>query len=150
MVIGGLLGPPTLLEGFGTKLSKISQVLLDEALEHKAGASRSNHVAGVVFKGRLVCVGRNSYKSHPYQRRFGRNSESIFLHAEVEASIKALRLLSEGQLRKSSLVVARRHRSGALANSRPCVGCQRLIADLGYKRLHFTTEEGWRHELSGD
>ena len=126
------------------KLKKAMGELEALAENRTEGASKSFHVAGVYFKGKLVAVGYNSYKSHPMQKLWSRNKESIFLHAEVAVIIKALRVLTQQELSKSTLLVARKGKTKKLITSKPCMGCMKLIAEIGFSSVRYTTEEGWK------
>ena len=80
-----------------TKGSKrIFQYLTKLALDNEGTKGRFRLAAGIVHKKSLIATGVNSYKSHPLMLQFGKNSDSIFLHAEVDAIKNALRLLSVG------------------------------------------------------
>lgn len=82
-------------------------------------------------------VGFNSKKTHPLAKRFGRNSQAICLHAEVDAIRKAIR--SGSETFGSSLYVARILKNGTPAMAKPCPGCQRAIIAFGIKEVEWTT-----------
>lgn len=110
---------------------------------------RAKLAACVVYKGKIVSFGYNRRKSHPFQIMYGKNKDSIFLHAEVDAIYKATKRLSSYELTKSSLYVARvkfesnvsKKLVGGMA--RPCIGCARCIANFDLKRVVYTTEQGY-------
>lgn len=86
-------------------------------------------------KGRLISVGRNSYvKTHPLQAYYGRKAgkpKAIYLHAEVDALIKA-----RGVVHK--LVVIRYGAKGTPLLAKPCKACQLAIRDFGVKHVEHT------------
>ena len=99
--------------------------------------------AAVLYKGRVVAIGVCRYKSHPYQKQFGRNPHSIYLHAEVDALIKAKRKLTPSELARSTLLVARvkRNHSGGpfvSGNAKPCEGCTKAILSSGIRKVVHT------------
>jgi deoxycytidylate deaminase len=97
--------------------------------------------AAVLYKGRVVAIGVCRYKSHPYQKQFGRDHHSIYLHAEVDVLIKAKRRLTPSELSKSTLLVARvKSIKGEYVAglAKPCEGCQRAIRELGVKNVIYT------------
>ncbi|NDB61641.1 hypothetical protein EB001_24855, partial [bacterium] len=47
--------------------------------------SNIRFAAAVVYRNKIVSVGYNRRKSHPFQAKFAKNPEAIFLHAEVHA-----------------------------------------------------------------
>lgn len=87
-------------------------------------------------KGRLISVGHNSYvKTHPLQYRLAArsgNPNKIFLHAEVDALIKA-----RGQ-KVHKLVVMRRGKSGRWLNASPCPSCKLAIKEFGVEKVEHT------------
>ena len=51
---------------------------------------RARLAACVVYKRDIVSFGINQLKSHPFQAKFSKNEDSIFLHAETDAIKNAL------------------------------------------------------------
>ena len=41
--------------------------------------------ACVVYKNDIVSFGLNEKKSHPFQAKYGKNSDAVYLHAETSA-----------------------------------------------------------------
>lgn len=96
--------------------------------------ARAKVGAIIVYKKRIIAFGRNRYKTHPLQARYGRNEQSIFLHAEIDAIRQAISF----DLSNTSLLVLRVKRSFPtgpfhMGNSKPCSGCMRAIAAFGIK-----------------
>lgn len=100
--------------------------------------------AGIVYRNRLIAVGTNQRKSHPLQAKFGRNKESIFLHAEVAACVNAINRMGNTEfLKQSTLIVVRQkiiNKKWVDGNSCPCSGCERLIASFNIKNVIFTLD----------
>lgn len=102
--------------------------------------------ACVVYKNELISVGVCSYKTHPLQRRYGRNQHSVYLHAEVDAIVKARkRVEARGiSLKKCTLYVARVKKLSQFAEgfvsglAKPCEGCMKFIQDAGIGRVVFS------------
>lgn len=86
-------------------------------------------------RGKLLSLGTNSYiKTHPLAGYYGRKSgvpEKVFLHAELDALIKA-----RGKVHR--LVVTRYDAAGNPVNSKPCAACQLAIKDYGVKHVTHT------------
>lgn len=97
--------------------------------------------AAIIYKNRIVSYGVNSYKSSPFQKKYGKNEYAIFLHAEIAAINNALRHLTVQQLSKSKMIICRINKSG-LAMSKPCAGCQRALAEFGIRTVYYTTPNG--------
>lgn len=111
-------------------------------------AGRARLAACIVHKGQVAAFGFNSMKSHPFQARFGRNSDSIFLHSETDAIKNALKVLDQRELERSTLYVCRvkktgpRSRTTILGLARPCEGCARAIATFGIRRTVWSMDDG--------
>jgi deoxycytidylate deaminase len=108
---------------------------------------RARIVAGIWIRNKLIALGQNSYKTHPFQARFSKHEESIYLHAEVDAIKNALYTLDVDDLRKSTLYVARmKWREGGNSEmipgmARPCDGCKRAIATFEIPEVYYTLDE---------
>ena len=85
-----------------------------------------------------IFLGRNQLKSHPLQAAWGaRNGrpKSIFLHAEIDAVIKALK---QGMKEIDSIYVARVNRSGVPNVARPCPVCFACLVSFNVKDIQWT------------
>lgn len=100
-------------------------------LEHR-------HAAALYIGNELVSVGVNQMKTHPLQAKFGRNTDSIFLHAEIDCIRNALRRVAPEELKRGVLYVAK-SKHGQPKLSKPCAGCQRAIIHFGISDVHWTT-----------
>lgn len=117
-------------------------------------ALNTDYVAGarvaalVVLGDEVISTGYNLKKTNPFAARFSKNQEAIFLHAETHAIRKALNLISQSRLRKSTLYVARvrklqidgrsKVKSDVFGSARPCQGCMGAIEDFGIKKVFFS------------
>ena len=122
-------------------IPKIKGMLTRLAIENPGVKGRFKMSAGVVYKKQLIATGVNSYKTHPLMARYGENEHKIFLHAEVDAIKNALRLITQEQLSQSILYVIRVKRGTCgweYALSKPCLGCQRMIAEFNIKETLWT------------
>lgn len=112
--------------------------------EDVSPVSKMRLAAAIVYRGRIISVGINQYKTHPFAVEYAKNPSAIFLHAETDAIFKAKKKLTEKQLRKSILYVVRvkyddmHKRKLAFGNSKPCEGCSRCIEDHGIKMVAYT------------
>ena len=115
-----------------------------EALPKVAGAQIA---AGIVYKNRFVSIGFNEMKTHPMAAKYGRNKDAIYLHAEVSAIRNAIRHMSEEDMSRATLYVARvkKDRPGGVfipGNAKPCIGCARAIAEFNLARVVYSHEDG--------
>lgn len=120
---------------------RFKQTLTDLAIANTGIRNRIKLAAGVVYRNRLVAVGKNSYKSHPMMTRFGKNPEAIYLHAEVDAIKNALRVLSLQELEKSDILVVRVKKEGhdyKTCLAKPCEGCMRAIETFNLRQIFYT------------
>lgn len=128
--------------GVSTKHNKIFKIL--ETLVHskEPDYKHARMVACVVYKNNIVSFGFNRKKTHPLQAQFGKNKDCIYLHAEIDAIIRSLRVISVEQLSQSSLYIMRikkgtsQHWQWGLA--KPCKGCQKAIAEFDIKHVFYT------------
>lgn len=103
--------------------------------------------AALVYKGLVVSIGTNQKKSHPFQAKFSKNSDSIFLHAETDCIIRSLRLLSLEEISRSTLYVCRIKQTNDgtvhFGLAKPCLGCARAISSFNINRCIYTTDTGF-------
>ena len=114
----------------------------------------SRHASAIVYRNQVAAFGFNSLKSHPLQVKYGKNSESIFLHSEVDAIKNSLRSLSLRELSRSTIYVARIKQISSVDNrlvpgmSCPCAGCMRAIVEFDIKRVIYTCDDGGIEEIT--
>lgn len=121
------------------------EILLEQAKTQEPVKS-SRITAGLIYKNELLFIGKNKLKSHPFQKKFGKNELAIYLHAEVDCIVNAIRNnMPLSDISKSTMVVVRTRQNGPiweLATAKPCSGCQRAIAHFDIKKVLYTTEQG--------
>lgn len=118
-------------------MSNIWTILKDHALKNEPVRS-SRHASAITYKKKVLAVGRNSYKTHPIMLTYGRNEESLYLHAEIDAIVKTINLHGSEILKECTLWVLRINKKGELASSCPCLGCRKAIDAFGIKNLEHT------------
>jgi tRNA(Arg) A34 adenosine deaminase TadA len=125
-------------------------------LEKVAAANPSDNAkvaAAVVRNNRIVSIGINANKSHPMAAKFGKNEQAIFLHAEIAAIKNALKEVDVDDLEKMEMYVVRVKKPKPFSKkwvwglAKPCVGCQRAIAEFGLRRVVYTTDEHGTYEV---
>lgn len=108
---------------------------------------KSKLASCLVLRNEVISIGFNSDKSHPIQKKFSRNSESIFKHAEIDCIINALKHIEKDELQKATLYIYRvkkqnkEDRSWVDGLSKPCNGCCKAIEHFGIKKVVFSTDE---------
>jgi deoxycytidylate deaminase len=98
-------------------------------------------VAAITLKNDVISFGFNQRKSHPFQKKYSVNEDSIYLHAEVDAIKNALKVISD--LKNCSLFVSRvkfNKKGGPFVPgiSCPCEGCKKAIVAFGIKKVFYT------------
>ena len=61
----------------------------------------------ISIKGKIISLGHNSSKTHPFQSLYGKNDEAVYLHAETSAISNSLNHLNKTELDKSTIYVYR-------------------------------------------
>lgn len=121
-------------------LAKIASDVVDSPV------GNARLAACIVYKNDIVSFGTNSMKTHPFQARYGRNKESIYLHAETSAIKNALNSISVSELSKCSLYICRVKFSDAhkqnlvFGLAKPCSGCFRCINTFGIRKVIFSLD----------
>lgn len=121
--------------------------------EDTQGAARARLAASIVLNNRIISVGVNSYKSHPFQKKYGKNDEAIFIHSEIAAINRALKRIELDELANSTLYISRVKKKSKHSEhfdswglARPCSGCLRAIAAFNIKKVYYTTDDTNRYE----
>jgi tRNA(Arg) A34 adenosine deaminase TadA len=126
--------------------AKVIEMLTRLATENYGIRGKYRMAAGIVYKKQLVATGINSTKSHPMMLQYGRNNESIYLHAEIDAIKNALKLITQAQLTKCDMYVVRVKqneslRKTVLGMAKPCEGCARAIATFGLRNIYYSDDQ---------
>ena len=111
--------------------------------------SKNQHIGCVVvYKHHIISVGFNSNKTHPIQKiynkeRFDEDITPHSLHAEIMALI-FLKDRKDIKWNDVDLYTYRENRYGELRMSKPCKSCMSMIKALGIRRIHYTTNDGFK------
>jgi len=123
--------------------------ILQKVAEAVEPVSRQRLSACLVYKNEIIGMGFNKRKTHPFQRKFSKHEEAIYLHAEIDAIKNALKNVDAETISKSTLYIMRVKYEDMSAKrfvrglSKPCEGCSRAIAQFGINKVYYTTEEGF-------
>lgn len=99
--------------------------------------------AAVVYKHReIVTIGYPRKKTHPVQKLHGNNDHSIYLHAEIDALIKALRSTALDKHYTMYVARVKQKPNGhfILGIAKPCNGCKGFIHKCGIDEIVFTKD----------
>ncbi len=98
--------------------------------------------AAVWLRNDLIAVGVNQKKTHPMQKKYSSNPERLYLHAEIDAIVKATRNI--GNLSGCVMYVARARESGSgfeAAIAKSCSGCYDCCSHFGLKGVFYTVDD---------
>lgn len=102
--------------------------------------------ACVVLRNDIISFGVNEMKTHPFQARYGKNGNAIFLHAETSAIKNALKYIDVNELAKCSLYICRvkyydcSKQQLIFGTAEPCPGCFRCINTFNIKNVYYTLD----------
>lgn len=122
-------------------MTEVTTLLQREALDVQP-VRQARVVAALYKRNRLITIAPNLYKSHPLQRKFGKNEQAIFLHAEVNAIRIALREVDIEEFPQLTMYVGRVLKDTSLALAKPCVGCQKAIESFNIGTVYYTDYSG--------
>ena len=103
----------------------------------------------VIDKHRIISSGCNSKsKCHPLQAKLDTEKYGVECPGKCHAEISALLPLMRDKvdLSNASLYVFRQHKDGTLAMARPCSSCQKVIQQLGIRKIFYSIENGYAVE----
>lgn len=123
--------------------------LLYKVAEAVEPVGKTRLAACLVQKNNLIAIGTNKMKTHPFQRQFAKNELSIYLHAETDCIVNALRHIDAEDMCKCTMYVLRvKHGESGLGRglAKPCPGCQRALAQFNIKKVYYTLDgTGYDH-----
>lgn len=125
---------------------RMMSLLRRQAIDVKAVKS-SRIAAAVVLKNDIISLGHCQKRTHPFQARYSKNPEAIYLHAETNAISNALNHLPKRELEKATLYIRRVKLPSKDSIefvdglAKPCPGCMRAILAFNLKKVVYSTEE---------
>lgn len=124
--------------------NRIVEKLFDIA-QHVEPVNQARLASAIVFKKDIVSFGFNSWKTHTKQKKYADHPEKIYIHAEIDAIIKASRHLTEYEFRKSSIYIVRAkylYKGGPMCYglAKPCAGCMNGIVDMKIKNIFYSCD----------
>lgn len=107
----------------------------------------------IVDKHRIISSGHNSNtKCHSIQAKLDTKHFNCFCSGKVHAETSAIIPLLKTNIdySRATLYTYRENKVGALAMSRPCPRCMKLIKQLGITKIKYTTDNGYAVEYLED
>lgn len=93
--------------------------------------------AAIVKRNKVIATASNLPKSHPMQKRWGKNSAAIYLHAEINAIRHASTIIND--FSKCAIYVARIKANEGWGLAKPCSGCMNAIEFYNLAKVIYTT-----------
>lgn len=131
---------------------------LTRKVSYESDYAGNAHIGAVlVYHGSVLAKAANTAKTHTNQKVFNivskrytmNDTEGRYLperaHAECLLLAKCKYLAINWS--QAHIYVYRELKNGRLAISRPCVACMAAIRSLGIKHIHYTTYDGFCHEV---
>lgn len=117
-----------------------------KALKPDNNELSSFHVTFAYNKKRLLAIGQNSKKTHPRNLKYKyldhkgeTRNHLVTMHSELSVIIK----LGLEDCSHIDFYVLRIDNSNQLNYSKPCLGCQDLFNQTGYKNIYYSTKSGF-------
>ena len=112
----------------------IAKAMCPLNLEH-----RCSHMAFLIRCGKIVHIGTNSCKSQPETLKYDyKDHQKVGIHAELAVCMKS----GKENLKDYTMIVLRVDRTGKLANSKPCGGCQSVIQQFDVGEVWYSDNSG--------
>lgn len=127
-------------------MDRITEMLTRLAVDSGGYGQRVPMAAGIVYKRHLIATGTNQPKTHPLMMSEGYREDQLFRHAEVDAILNALRLITAEQLKQCELRVVRVKRPYNASKTwvhglaKPCKGCANVIQNFGITKVYWTED----------
>lgn len=87
--------------------------------------------AVIVKNGNVISISANRAKTHPKAVWEGHG-----LHCETSAILYA----GKCDLNGASVFVYRENKKGKISMARPCLECQKVLKENGFKKMYYTTD----------
>lgn len=107
--------------------------------------AKTFHTTFIIKKNRLQKIGINNYKTHPENLKykyFGKDGTDIRNLVGVHSELSAILKYGEEDCSDCTFVNIRIDKNGNLTMAKPCVGCQDLLNQVGYKKVYYSNEKG--------
>lgn len=107
----------------------------------------------VVYKGKVLSVGWNNEKTSPTQKKYNRyrgfdpdiSGTVNSIHAELHAMSKIKDM--DINWSKVYVFVYRIKKDDTKGMARPCPGCEKMLRDMGIRRVYYSTNNGYAYEV---
>lgn len=127
------------------KILEIYNVLFKMASGMESAAN-ARIATGIFMRNKIISFGFNCKKTHPFQSRFGKNAECIYLHSEIAAIKNALKEIDVDDFKKCNIYICRVKKNMPKGYfipglAKPCTGCQRALRTFELKNVYYSQDE---------
>lgn len=98
--------------------------------------------ATIALGSRVVSTGHCTKKTHPQNPKIKAPTKRNQLCAEVNATLRALKILPREKIKECSIYIARSRRDGSVGMAKPCPFCLSFLKDTGIRDVYYTTNAG--------
>jgi deoxycytidylate deaminase len=106
---------------------------------------RTFHVTFIVKKNKIQKIGINVNKTHPQNLKYdyvGREGIDIRGFVGIHSELSAIMKYGRDDCSDCTFVNVRIDKNGEVSMAMPCMGCQSLLNQVGYKRVFYTDRNG--------
>jgi len=120
------------------------KMITDLAKDHVPGngiKKKAKLCAIITIRNKLVSIGFNSDKTHPFCARFAKHKEAIYSHAETQCIHRALKGINPEDLKKATIYIGRvKGKKDDWGLAKPCAGCMGAIKHYKLKRIVYSLD----------
>lgn len=117
--------------------------LLSKVAEAVPPVRSARIASAIVIKGDIISFGVNKMKTHPFQAKYARNAQAIYVHSENDSIMRALKKVGRKELSNATLYVVRvKQPNNMWGMACPCEGCMKAINEFNIKTVIHTTDSG--------
>ena len=103
---------------------------------HDNSKNVKGHISAITKGGKVIAYAESSLAGTQQLGEFGRSC-----HAEI-AVLKRINLDDKRKVSKYTLWNIRWTKDGKIANSKPCLNCQKVLSQMGIKNIIFSDSNG--------
>lgn len=119
-------------------------VEISKALVSRNAYPKNFHTTFILNKNKIKAVGINTPKTHPRNLQLNHHKDGVDYHSDVgiHSELSAILKYNREDCSDCVFVNVRIDLNGNCVLSKPCVGCQSLLNQVGYKRFYYTDNNG--------
>lgn len=119
------------------KYIEITKALMSDGFDTK-----TFHTTFIIRKSRIQKIGTNAKKTHPINlqyKYYGNDGTDIRATVGVHSELSAVLKYGKEDCSDCTFINVRIDKNGKTAISKPCLGCQSLLRQVGFKKVYYST-----------